>query len=87
MSKLFFNMYVCFSIYVTQLNVWRLSGTLILPWICKTSITYDIATFPIIILPCIINISNYTTIYYWKQLVNKQEMKHSRFMKWDNRIN
>jgi hypothetical protein len=24
---------------------------------------------------------------YWKQLENKQEMKHSRFMKWDNCIN
>jgi hypothetical protein len=24
---------------------------------------------------------------YWKQLENKQEMKHSRFMKWNNCIN
>ncbi len=24
---------------------------------------------------------------YWKQLENKQEMKDSRFMKWNNRIN
>jgi hypothetical protein len=25
--------------------------------------------------------------HYWKQLENKQEMKHSRFMKWNNHIN
>jgi hypothetical protein len=25
--------------------------------------------------------------YYWKQLENKQEMKDSRFMKWNNCIN
>jgi hypothetical protein len=25
--------------------------------------------------------------FYWKQLENKQEMKHSRFMKWNNYIN
>ncbi len=25
--------------------------------------------------------------YYWKQLENKQNMKHSRFMKWNNFIN
>jgi len=24
---------------------------------------------------------------YWKQLENKQKMKHSRFMKWKNHIN
>ncbi len=24
---------------------------------------------------------------YWKQLENKQEMKHSKFMKWNNHIN
>jgi hypothetical protein len=24
---------------------------------------------------------------YWKQLENKQEMKHSRFMQWNNCIN
>jgi hypothetical protein len=24
---------------------------------------------------------------YWKQLENKQEMEHSRFMKWNNCIN
>jgi len=24
---------------------------------------------------------------YWKQLENKQEMKHSKFMKWNNCIN
>jgi hypothetical protein len=24
---------------------------------------------------------------YWKELENKQEMKHSRFMKWNNCIN
>ncbi len=24
---------------------------------------------------------------YWKQLENKQEMKNSRFMKWNNCIN
>ncbi len=26
-------------------------------------------------------------LLYWKQLENKQEMKHSRFMKWNNCIN
>jgi hypothetical protein len=26
------------------------------------------------------------TPYYWKQLENKQEMKASRFMKWNNCI-
>jgi hypothetical protein len=30
----------------------------------------------------------YTTWHtYWKELENKQEMKHSRFMKWNNYIN
>jgi len=27
------------------------------------------------------------THFYWKQLENKQEMKASRFMKWNNCIN
>lgn len=39
-------MCVCFNICVIQLSVWKMSGTLILPWICKTPITYDIPTFP-----------------------------------------
>jgi hypothetical protein len=30
---------------------------------------------------------NYTFEKYWKQLENKQEMKASRFMKWNNCIN
>jgi hypothetical protein len=63
MFQLFFNMYVCFIIYVTQLNVWRVNGTLIFPWICKTSITYDIPTFPVTIIPYLIKVSNHTTIY------------------------
>jgi len=63
MFRLLFCMYVCFSIYVTQLNVWRTGGTLVLPWICKTSITYDIPTFPITIAPYLIKVANHTTIY------------------------
>jgi hypothetical protein len=26
-------------------------------------------------------------VIYWKELENKQEMKHSRFMRWNNCIN
>jgi hypothetical protein len=28
-----------------------------------------------------------SALVYWKQLGNKQEMKDSRFMKWNNGIN
>jgi hypothetical protein len=60
-------------------------------------------TFPQRILPCyVIQVKPLTIccfnamsfsfawcgpITYWNQLEDKQEMKHSRFMKWNNRIN
>jgi hypothetical protein len=32
------------------------------------------------------HLRTYNTLKYWKQLENKQEMKASRFMKWNNCI-
>jgi len=63
MFQLFFSMYVCFSICLTQLNVWKMNGTLTLPWICKTLITYDIPIFLDTIIPYLIKVFNHTTIY------------------------
>ncbi len=34
-----------------------------------------------------VNICKFTKDIYWKQLENKQELKRSRFLKWNNCIN
>jgi hypothetical protein len=73
MFQLFFCMYVCFNICVTQLSVWKVSGTLILPWICKTSITYDIPTFPITIIP------DLTKVLITQLSINFLQVSHVHF--------